>query len=1614
MTDWLTAQNINFVPERDNPPNVPQARLIEEFWAILSQMVYYNGWKAQNEDRLRRRILQKFREIDLEPVQRLIADARPNLFNEILNEDAHIYQTFQCSLRTCTKKSPTPKSLNFFKGVDFESLPPVQALWYFYPPFVINPEEGIHIEIINMIVTNIKLKINLLFSTAYKSKMVDIMTNDKSTQLITSRKDALKHSFKFGAPSQFSLQLMKHSYDPLDVALVQTGLVIDCGSAKECLDRIAFQKDIMTIKLLMPLQSLIPKMYLDSNGRSLFYITDTDKHHYQFSIYFQKGHHLYDIFNTKLMGLKDSGIVDFLYKKYKRNYTKAMTLANLLFSTAYKSKMVDIMTNDKSTQLITSRKDALKHSFKFGVPGQFPLQLMKHSYDPLDVALVKKNLVIDCGSAKECLDRIAFQKDIMTMHLLMPLQSLIPKILLFSTAYKSKMVDIMTNDKSTQLITSKEDAIKHSFKFGVPGQFAIQLMKRSHDPLDIALFQKGLIIDCGSLVECLDRVAFQKDMMTMRLLMPMQSLLPRMYLDSNGRSLFYVTDTVNIRFHFSIYFQKGHHLYDIFNTKLMGLKDSGIVDFLYKKYKRNYTKAMTLAKIEKVSVQLILAKMFVCDCANLYSNWTNISSLEKCVSYILKSTVDHKDIVYLVNTDLKISHPAIYINTEYEVNLILQQEPTVYILTGNIDGVITQLFNNSLLNPRAKFILVQSTINNKTDIFNHYFLRQVLIIEYKMEERDYQLFKCTAESCYVTEDSCYKTYINGTIFDISQQGVWDKLDVVWTLHAPYIITPTTGVHMKIINLIATHMNLKLNYIHTPYPVVPLAIDPLFRRNEYDMCSIQFTNLTKQFDKTIDVTEDMTVYIIPRIIVTKELKMFYLEFETLIWYHFLILILILFVLFKIINALIPKTDVISAFDVILGVLLEGVTSMNARIFSLKILLINYILFCLLFSTAYKSKMFDVMKTDLSSQLISTTEDLLKYEFKVALPTEYVKLFKMSQDPFDTIIVANNRIVNCLNFTICLNRVAFQKDVVTTRLLRPTQALIPQYYLDSEGRSLLYIIKRPFSVPYYFSLLFRKGHPLFEEFNKNIFLLKQAGFVDYLIQNQQRSYEKAIALANIKSSFRYSALNLKILQSTFFVYFLGNVTKILPLLNELSVLNSRGLFIIICTAINHDEKYILDKYFIQKVYIIVKNEDANMYEVFQCSFRRCLNKNIIRSCLGFLKNIKFQNLPAVQALWSFYPPFVINSEEGIHIELINIIASTVKLKINYTISLHVANPFEIDPEFCKGSYDIFINAIVFPSPLFDNTYTFTEDVTVMVFPVINVNNNWKLFYGEFHLCVWGCFLGLILLLCVIFKMFSAFTNKISILNIIVGGLLGVTQISTRKVSMRILILNYSIFGLLFTTVYKSKMVDIMRSDQSTQLLTSKKDALKYLFKFGAPGQSSIDLMKYSQNPVDVALLQKDLIINCVTSVECVNRTAFQKDIMSMKLLKPLQSLLPTLYLDSNGRSLLYVSNMFEYHFYFSIYFKKSHYLFNIFNTRLMNLKDNGVVDYLYKKYKRNYTKAMTLAKLKNVKGYSNLTLKTFQTTFYAYIIFVIFSLFVFTVEIFLGYKSTKKLICIHAFL
>jgi hypothetical protein len=69
VTDWLEEQKIPFVPKDMNPANLPEARPIEDFWAILKRDVYMDGWTADNVDKLESRIRYCLRKIDVKVVQ---------------------------------------------------------------------------------------------------------------------------------------------------------------------------------------------------------------------------------------------------------------------------------------------------------------------------------------------------------------------------------------------------------------------------------------------------------------------------------------------------------------------------------------------------------------------------------------------------------------------------------------------------------------------------------------------------------------------------------------------------------------------------------------------------------------------------------------------------------------------------------------------------------------------------------------------------------------------------------------------------------------------------------------------------------------------------------------------------------------------------------------------------------------------------------------------------------------------------------------------------------------------------------------------------------------------------------------------------------------------------------------------------------------------------------------------------------------------------------------------------------------------------------------------------------------------------------------------------------
>jgi len=77
-SSWMD-KYVNYVAKNINPPNVPQARPIENFWGCLSQKVYERGWQATNEQQLINRIKLKLKEFDLDFVKSLMCGVKAKL-----------------------------------------------------------------------------------------------------------------------------------------------------------------------------------------------------------------------------------------------------------------------------------------------------------------------------------------------------------------------------------------------------------------------------------------------------------------------------------------------------------------------------------------------------------------------------------------------------------------------------------------------------------------------------------------------------------------------------------------------------------------------------------------------------------------------------------------------------------------------------------------------------------------------------------------------------------------------------------------------------------------------------------------------------------------------------------------------------------------------------------------------------------------------------------------------------------------------------------------------------------------------------------------------------------------------------------------------------------------------------------------------------------------------------------------------------------------------------------------------------------------------------------------------------------------------------------------------
>ncbi|KAI2474006.1 Ionotropic receptor 143 [Diabrotica virgifera virgifera] len=516
-------------------------------------------------------------------------------------------------------------------------------------------------------------------------------------------------------------------------------------------------------------------------------------------------------------------------------------------------------------------------------------------------------------------------------------------------------------------------------------------------------------------------------------------------------------------------------------------------------------------------------------------------ALEKCVDQILSVKFSKNDRIYLVNTDLKISYPAINFNTEKE-QIFLTTKPTMYIISDNFTKTVHEIYEANMFNPLALYIFVSEKLDdNMTKVFQIYSIQNALMVTnfVNISTQNFDTEEQPVKKRYTIK--FLKMCLNyGTVLRVSlQKKSFTNLKILCALSEPYVISTEEGIHIDIIKEIAKNLKIKPTFYKTDLPGHSTRIVEEFNSRNYDVYATPTAIMYPDeyfYTLTDFITEDHWIMVLPRVESTYYLKLIFQEFTLAVWICFLVLLFFVYFLFWLNAKIIPHQQKVSLITVLLPILLDGSANITGRNLFCRTLFIVYLVFATMFTTAYKTKLFVILKDGLSYQLYKSEDDILKYKLKVGIrDMSFTQIYKHSTLPFLSALYKNHLLKPCGFYLDCVNITATEKNLVSTIAFRQLQYFIPDYFLDNQGRSLVLVFGRDRASSLLYSLVFRRDHPLIERFNEKLTKLREGGFAEYLHRKFERRYNKAINLATNQDTV--NPLSLENLETIFLIYLVG---------------------------------------------------------------------------------------------------------------------------------------------------------------------------------------------------------------------------------------------------------------------------------------------------------------------------------------------------------------------------------------------------------------------------------------------------------------------------------------------
>lgn len=454
--------------------------------------------------------------------------------------------------------------------------------------------------------------------------------------------------------------------------------------------------------------------------------------------------------------------------------------------------------------------------------------------------------------------------------------------------------------------------------------------------------------------------------------------------------------------------------------------------------------------------------------------------------------------------------------------------------------------------------------------------------------------------------------------------------------------------------------------------------------------------------------------------------------------------------------------------------------------------------------------------------------------------------------------------------------------------------------------------------------------------------------------------------------------------------NNTEEIFSKLSEATIWNPRGKFIIFTSGIQTNFLQILNKYFVDRVAILIFNKADRKVYIYDYKIVDGFipRKYKIGSCTEdvstlpadlFSRENKKRKFSMLNIFVSRMPPFYIDKSLGLNFNIIETISSHLGLEMNETL-LELDNYernekiFSILKSYQFDMFGGFTFANKYEYYYFDVTYPALLDKCAFAVPVLTrTEASSENLLDEFSFSVWLIYISSLSVFPLIFYVSNicskdeAFEQRYSLFMLTLEVVFqNCTKFKPKGVVRRFSLVTLLLLAMVMSTSYKSKLFSTLTDKKLIQILNNFENVMELNMSVAMEQQTQIE----SLDDLNYGEYIKSHVFQCEDLVVCLNRTSLQKDFVTMGSLRQFQWFIPRM---ENGSNVRILPTFYLKWQSLSFFFIKGHPLLDKFNTQLILLKEFGFIKKWYydiisinKTFLlENETVAIKLIALKNLK-------------------------------------------------